>query len=83
MYTRMARVPASGDSEVPTGRRTQFGSGGAQVLGEQRRAGRPRYRLNWIQTDPEKSWNTILRFYSPLQPFFDKTWRPSEIELVS
>jgi hypothetical protein len=22
----------------------------------------------------------ILRLYSPLQPFFDKTWRPSEIE---
>jgi len=24
-----------------------------------------------------------FRLYSPLQPFFDKTWRPSEIELVS
>lgn len=29
-----------------------------------------------------KGWFTILRLYSPLQPFFDKTWRPSEIELV-
>jgi len=37
---------------------------------------------NWIQTDPEKGWFTILRLYSPLQSFFDKTWRPSEIELV-
>jgi hypothetical protein len=37
---------------------------------------------NWIQTDPEKGWFVILRLYSPLQPFFDKTWRPSEIELV-
>jgi hypothetical protein len=37
---------------------------------------------NWIQTVPGKGWFTILRLYSPLQPFFDKTWRPSEFELV-
>jgi len=37
---------------------------------------------NWIQTDPEKGWFTILRLYSPLQSFFDKKWRPSEIEEV-
>ena len=35
---------------------------------------------NWVQTVPGKGWNTLLRFYSPLEPFFDKTWRPSEIE---
>ncbi|WP_270046672.1 DUF1254 domain-containing protein [Solirubrobacter ginsenosidimutans] len=38
---------------------------------------------NWIQTDPEKGWFVILRLYSPLPAFFDKTWRPSEFELVS
>jgi hypothetical protein len=37
---------------------------------------------NWIQTVPGKGWNTILRFYSPKQSYFDKSWRPSEIELV-
>jgi hypothetical protein len=37
---------------------------------------------NWIQTDPAKGWFVLLRLYSPLQPFFDKTWRPGEIELV-
>ena len=37
---------------------------------------------NWVQTDPKKGWFTILRLYSPLEPFFTKTWRPSEIELV-
>jgi hypothetical protein len=37
---------------------------------------------NWIQTDPKKGWNTLLRLYSPLEPFFTKKWRPSEIELV-
>ncbi len=39
-------------------------------------------RGNWIQTDPAKGWFTILRLYSPLESFFDKSWRPSEIELV-
>ena len=37
---------------------------------------------NWIQTDPKRSWFVMLRCYSPLQSFFDKTWRPSEVELV-
>lgn len=37
---------------------------------------------NWIQTDPKKGWFSILRLYSPLEPFFDKSWRPSEIEEV-
>jgi hypothetical protein len=39
-------------------------------------------RGNWIQTDPDKGWFTILRLYSPLPSFFDKSWRPSEVELV-
>ena len=37
---------------------------------------------NWVQTVPGKGWIVILRLYGPLQPFFDKTWRPSEIEEV-
>ena len=37
---------------------------------------------NWIQTVPGKGWFAILRLYSPLQPFFEKTWQPSEIEPV-
>ena len=39
-------------------------------------------RGNWIQTMPGKGWFTILRLYSPLEPFFTKEWRPSEIERV-
>lgn len=38
---------------------------------------------NWVQTDPEKGWFTILRLYSPLPSFFDKSWQPTEIEPVS
>jgi hypothetical protein len=37
---------------------------------------------NWIQTLPGKGWNPMLRLYGPLEPWFDKTWRPSEVELV-
>ena len=38
---------------------------------------------NWVQTIPGKGWNTLLRLYGPLEPWFDKTWRPSEIEEVN
>ena len=34
---------------------------------------------NWIQTDPGKGWFILLRFYSPLKAFFDKSWRPGEV----
>jgi len=37
---------------------------------------------NWVQTIPGKGWNVILRLYGPLEPWFNKTWRPGEIELV-
>jgi len=40
-------------------------------------------RGNWIQTIPGRGWFVLLRLYGPLEPFFDKSWRPSEIELVS
>jgi hypothetical protein len=39
-------------------------------------------RGNWIQTMPGKGYFVLLRLYSPLEPFFTKEWRPSEIELV-
>lgn len=38
---------------------------------------------NWVQILPGKGWFPILRLYSPLKPFFDKTWHPGEVELVS
>jgi hypothetical protein len=31
--------------------------------------------------DPGKGWFMILRLYGPLEPWFNKTWRPGEIEL--
>jgi hypothetical protein len=31
---------------------------------------------------PGKAWFTILRLYGPLEPWFNKTWRPDDIRLV-
>ena len=36
---------------------------------------------NWVQTIPGKGWFMILRLYGPLEPWFDKTWKPGDIEL--
>ena len=36
---------------------------------------------NWTPTVPGKAWYTCLRLYGPLEPWFDKTWRPGAIEL--
>jgi hypothetical protein len=40
------------------------------------------HETNWVQTVPGKGWNVLLRLYGPLQPWFDKTWKPGEFELV-
>ena len=37
---------------------------------------------NWIQTVSGKGWNTIFRLYGPLEPWFNKTWRPGDPELM-
>jgi len=34
---------------------------------------------NWAQTIPGKGFWIILRLYAPLEPWFDKTWRPGKI----
>ena len=41
------------------------------------------YEKNWVQTLPGKGWFMILRLYGPLEPWFDKTWRPGEITPVN
>jgi hypothetical protein len=37
---------------------------------------------NWVQTLPGKSFNTMFRLYGPLEPWFDRTWKPGDLELV-
>ncbi len=37
---------------------------------------------NWVQTMPNKGYSVLLRLYGPLQPWFDKTWMPGDLELI-
>jgi len=39
-------------------------------------------KANWTETVPGKAWFAMLRLYGPLQPWFDKSWAPSDFELV-
>jgi hypothetical protein len=34
---------------------------------------------NWIQTLENAGWFPLLRFYGPLEPFFDGSWKPGDI----
>ncbi|MCU0853446.1 MAG: DUF1254 domain-containing protein [Rhodobacteraceae bacterium] len=40
------------------------------------------HEANWVQTMPGKGWNVLLRLYGPLEPWFDKSWKPGDFELV-
>ncbi len=37
---------------------------------------------NWVQTMPGKGWHSLFRLYGPLEPWFDRTWKPGDFELV-
>jgi hypothetical protein len=37
---------------------------------------------NWIRTVPGKGFFIILRLYGPTQAFFDRAWKPGDIEKV-
>jgi hypothetical protein len=75
------RFPRAGSQSFPTPAATENDDGTTTVtFGPERPSGSP--EGNWIQTTEGKGWFLVLRLYSPLQPFFDKSWRPSEIELV-
>jgi len=37
---------------------------------------------NWMQTIPGKSFNAMFHLYGPLEPWFDKTWKPGDFELI-
>jgi hypothetical protein len=73
------RFPRAGSQAYPSPAATADDDGSTTVVfSPERPADTP--EGNWIQTDPDKGWFAILRLYSPLQSYFDKTWRPSEIE---
>jgi len=37
---------------------------------------------NSVQAWPHKSWNSPFRLYGPLEPWFNKSWKPVDFELV-
>jgi hypothetical protein len=37
---------------------------------------------NWVKTIHGKGWYLILRLYYPTESWFNKTWKPGEIEEV-
>ena len=40
----------------------------------------PGKEKNWKRTVPGKGYFTIFRLYGPTEPFFNATWKPSDIE---
>ena len=37
---------------------------------------------NWVQTMPGKAYAMLIRLYGPLEPWFNKSWKPGDFELV-
>ncbi len=62
-YTKPA-ANADGSIDIDFGPESPSGSGSAK---------------NWIQTMPGKGWFVLFRFYGPLEPFFDQSWKPDDI----
>jgi hypothetical protein len=74
------RWPRAGSQSYPTPAAVPNDDGSIDVyFGPEAPEGR---ESNWIQTVPGKGWFVILRLYSPLQPFFDRTWRVGEVEPI-
>jgi len=40
----------------------------------------PKGSENWIKTIPGQGWFAYFRWYGPTEPFFDKSWKLSDIE---
>ena len=84
VYSNQTRSQLQTDQEFPT-----VGSRPQGTTCKRRRVCRRLFRAEgsrWQGEElgpdcPGRGWNTILRLYGPLEPWFNKTWRPGEIEL--
>ena len=75
------RFPRAGSQAYPTPAATADADGSTTItFGPEQPSDSP--DGNWIQTTEGKGWFLILRLYSPLQSFFDKSWRPGEIQVA-
>jgi hypothetical protein len=81
MLATPQRFPRAGSQAFPTPAARASDDGSVTVIFSPKQPnGVP--AGNWIQTMPGKGWFVLFRLYSPLESFFDKTWRPSEIQEV-
>ncbi len=40
------------------------------------------HESNWLQTVPGKGWFVLFRLYGPLEPWFNKTWKLNDFEML-
>ena len=78
MLVTPQRYPRAGSQACPTPAAAASPDGSTTVhIGPEQPAGVP--DGNWIQSMPGKGWFIVLRLYSPLKPFFDKSWHVGEL----
>lgn len=82
MLQTQQRFPRAGSQSYPSPAATQSTDGSTTIYFAPDKPDGVE-RGNWIQTVPGKGWFQFLRLYFPKKPFFDKSWRPGEVELVS
>jgi hypothetical protein len=79
MLVTPQRFPRAGSQDYPTPAAAAKPDGSTTIhVAPKQPAGIP--AGNWIQTTPDKGFFAILRLYSPLASFFDKSWRVGEFE---
>jgi hypothetical protein len=75
------RYPRAGSQSFPSPAAEANADGSITLYyGPEKPAGVP--DGNYIKTLPDRGWFQIIRCYSPTEGFFDKSWRPGEVELV-
>ena len=42
----------------------------------------PQGETSWIKTNPGKGFFMYFRFYDPLEPFYDKSWKVNDVVKV-
>jgi hypothetical protein len=42
-----------------------------------------RPETHWIKTVPRQGWFAYFRIYGPLEPAFDGSWKPGDLEPLS
>jgi hypothetical protein len=82
MLQTSQRFPRAGSQNFPSPAATESPDGSTTIyFGPKKPDGVD--AGNFIETLPGKGWFVILRLYSPLESFFNKSWKPSDIEEVA